>query len=107
MPFVIFRRFLRKYGSSSKVQTICFYTKWTGIFQKKKDRCRSDLVLKDGKSSLFVGIPFPNCIFLGKVKERAGMMGKMRSLQSPILSGRSPVDTGPDYGRKIAIFISG
>src|ERR1700679_2585307 len=77
MPFVIFRRFLRKYGSGSKIRTICLYTERTGILRKKKDGCRSDLVLEDGESSLFIGIPFPNCVFLGKVKERSGVMGEI------------------------------
>src|ERR1700678_2760419 len=77
MPFVIFRRFLRKYGSGSKVRTICLYTERTRILRKKKDGCRSDLVLEDGESSLFIGIPFPNCVFLGKVKERSGVMGEI------------------------------
>src|ERR1700678_1193046 len=86
MPFVIFRRFLRKYGSGSKVRTICLYTERTGILRKKKDGCRSDLVLEDGEGSLFIGIPFPNWLFFGKIKERSGVMGE--SLNEPSIEVR-------------------
>src|SRR5271169_4865409 len=48
-----------------------------GVFRKSKDGRGSDLSLEDGKSGLFGGIPSPNCIFLGEIKERSGMVGEV------------------------------
>ena len=88
MPLVVFWGLLREYSSSSKVRTVCLYSKRTGIFGKSKDWCRSDLFLEKSKGGLFVGTPLPNCVFLGKIKERSGMVGEI--LNEPLVEVSEP-----------------
>jgi hypothetical protein len=44
------------------------------VFQEGKDWSGSDFFLEDNKSSLFIRIPFSNCIFFDKVKEGLSIM---------------------------------
>ena len=83
MPLVILGRLLRKYCSSSEVQTVCFYTERMRVLWKGEDWCGSDLFFEDGKGGLFVGTPFPNCIDFGKIKDRPSMMGEI--LNKPLV----------------------
>jgi hypothetical protein len=77
MPLVTIWRFLREYSSSGKVRAISLYTERVGVLQKGKDWCQSDLLFEDSESGLFIGTPFPRCVFLGKIKERLSIMGEI------------------------------
>jgi hypothetical protein len=77
MPLVILGRLLRDYCFSGKVRAISLYVKRTRVFWEGKDWSGSNLFLEDNESGLFVGIPFPNCIFFGKVKEGLSIMGEI------------------------------
>jgi hypothetical protein len=83
MPLVSIWRLLREYSSSSKVGTIGLYTERAGVFQKGKDWYQIDLFFEDSESGLFIGTPFPRCVFLGKIKERLSMMGE--TLNKPLI----------------------
>ena len=86
MSLVISWRLLRKYHSSCKVQTVCFYTEWARVFWKSKDWCRCDLFLENIKSNLFIRAPFPNSIVFGEVKERLSVMGEILNELSVVVS---------------------
>jgi hypothetical protein len=47
------------------------------VFQEGKDWSRSDLSLENNESGQLIRIPFPNCIFFGKVKEGSSIMGEI------------------------------
>jgi hypothetical protein len=82
MPLVTIQRLLREYSSGGKVGAISLYTERPGVLWKGKDWCQSDLVFEDSESGLFIGTPFPWCVFFGKIKERSSMMGEILNEQS-------------------------
>jgi hypothetical protein len=77
MPLVAIWRLLGEYSSSGKVRTISLYAERVGVLWKGKDWCQSDLLFEDNESGLFIGTPFPQCVFLGKIKARSSMMGEI------------------------------
>ena len=77
MPFVVFRRDLREYGTSSEVGAVSFDAEGFSRVGRDQDRGRRHIPLELIKGGLFGGLPMPLGVVPGEVEEGSGVLGEV------------------------------